>query len=80
MTTIILRSSYADITCDRETGNIISIDYENFGGDGNEWDDVAYFDHRDFTTEPEMDVLDVGYMLKDGRYFTAARTVKQPRG
>lgn len=68
MTHIILRSSSADITADRETGNIISVDYESLGGT-NEWEDVERFDPATFTDEPEMDVLEIGFWTKRGNYF-----------
>lgn len=58
--TLILRSTYADIYVERETGAIIRIDYAAMGGT-NEWDDVARFDPATFPAdENETDVMLVG--------------------
>jgi len=68
MSILILHSSYADIRVERETGKILEIDYEGFGGEANEWDDVTRFDPETFENVPEMDVLDVGFWAADGYY------------
>lgn len=62
----ILRSSYADITVERETGAVITIDYAAMGGT-NEWDDVARFDPETLSGD-EMDVLDAGFWTKGGEH------------
>jgi hypothetical protein len=58
--TIILRSSYADLTVDRKTGTIIECDYEAMGG-SNEWDNVRFDPATLPPDEDETDVLAVGY-------------------
>lgn len=65
---IILRSSYANVYCDKATGNIIRIDYEAMGG-VNEWDDVERFDPTTFPDESETDILSIGGWNRDGVYF-----------
>lgn len=66
---IILRSSYADITVERQTGKILNIDYSMGGTD--QWDDVERFDPVTLPDEPETDVLHVGFYLKGGAYVEA---------
>lgn len=73
MSQIILRSSYADIYVEKETGNIIRIDYESMGG-SNEWDDVASFDPKTLDDRGlgEMDVLYAGFTTNKGKYIPPA--------
>jgi hypothetical protein len=69
---LILRSSYADIHVNRETGNIIKIDYAAMGGK-DEWDDVVRFDPDTFPKSRgigDADVLRVGFWTKDGKHIT----------
>ena len=66
MSTCLVLSSYADITVNRETGEIIKIDYEACGGE-DEWDDLKKFNPETLTHE-EMDVLNTGFWTKDGNY------------
>jgi hypothetical protein len=74
----IVRSSYADIYCDRTTGAIIKIDYEAMGG-RDEWDDVDRFDPRTFEGT-EDDSLRVGFWTKDGNYAAPLSEKELNRG
>jgi hypothetical protein len=66
--TFIIRSSYADITIDRETGRVLERDYAAMGGK-DEWDDVERFDPATLPAdEDETDCLLVGFWNGKGTY------------
>jgi len=65
----IVRSSYADIYVDPQTGAIQSIDYAAMGG-SDEWDDVEMFDPTTLTNpNGEADCLDTRFKLKSGEWI-----------
>lgn len=65
--TIILKSSYGNITCDFKTGEILLIEYTN--EDGNkELDCIERFDPSSFADDKEMDILAAAGWTNLGRF------------